>query len=260
MKAPRDILAVDDEDVVVESVAKICGSEGLTVEGAASGSAGLEKLEERPFRLVLCDIMMEDLDGFEFLDEAMRRGRRVPIVMTTGYTTVENAVRSVACGAIDFLAKPFTADELLAVVRRSLHYGRLAEGPDAGATRRCPAPFHRLGYVSWAALEPEGVARIGLCDLFVRTLNGIRGAHLAPAGAELVQGRECASMTSADGLAHAVLCPVSGRVLEANAAVEKDPALVERDPYGGGWLYRVLPDDLEYNLGLLSPRGAGGAR
>jgi CheY-like chemotaxis protein/glycine cleavage system H lipoate-binding protein len=255
MKAARDILVIDDEEVVVQGVARICRDEGMTADGAASGREGLDRLRHHAYRLVLCDIMMEELDGFEFMAEARRQGHREPVVMTTGYSTVENAVRALTLGAIDCLAKPFTPDELLAVVRRGMNVGRLETESERRGATTCPPRFHRLGCVSWAEVEAEGTVRIGVNDLFVRALGGVRGVDLAPAGTDLAQGRPCAAIASADGLAHGVMCPVSGQVLEANAAAAQDPALIESAPYAEGWLYRIVPSDLNYNLTLLSPQG-----
>ncbi|MHC1766221.1 MAG: response regulator [Verrucomicrobiia bacterium] len=250
MKTARDILVVDDEPVVLQGVKRICGSEDLVVDTAASGRAGLECLEEASYRLIICDIMMGDLDGFEFLAEAARRGHGTPVVMTTGNATVQNAVRSLQCGAIDYISKPFSVDELLAVVRRGLNYQALQRvGTEAPReSRPCPSNLARLGGVSWAATEPVGTVLVGVSELFVKTLRGVRTVELLPVGTDLVQGTSCATILSTEGLAHGVLCPVSGQVIEAHAAVAARPSMIEKDPYGAGWLYRILPSDLEYSL------------
>jgi len=263
MTARRDLLVVDDEAVIVDAVVKICSAEGLSVDTAARGAAGLELLEKASYRLILCDIMMADMDGFQFLAELGRRGVRTPLVMATGYSTVENAVRSLSCGAVDFIPKPFTSDELLAVVRRALRYGdlRAASGdPVPGALEfvPCPPGDHRLGFVSWARLEPSGTVLLGVCDSFLKTVGGIRVISLSPAGEELVQGRSCAMIAAADGPDHPVMCPVSGRILEVNPAASMDPGAVERDPYFAGWLYRIVPSDLEFDLRRLTVCGPEG--
>jgi CheY-like chemotaxis protein/glycine cleavage system H lipoate-binding protein len=256
MKTKRDILVIDDEPVVLQGVARICGSEGLSVDTAPSGRAGLERLDQTAYRLILCDIMMGDLDGFEFLAEAGRRGNRAPVVMATGNSTVQNAVRSLKCGAVDYLSKPFTADELMAVVSRGLNYEALLGSGAVAPTdlRVAPAGFCLLGYMSWAVTEPVGTVLVGVSELFVRTLKGIKSIELLSVGTELVQGSGCATIVSVDGLAHEVLCPMSGQVIEAHAGVVARPSEIARDPYGAGWLYRLLPLDLEYNLGCLTPR------
>jgi CheY-like chemotaxis protein len=256
MKTAHDILVIDDEPVVLQGVTRICGSESLTVETASSGRVGLARLEQSAYRLIICDIMMGDLDGFEFLAEAGRRGNRAPVVMTTGNSTVQNAVGSLQSGAIDYLSKPFTADELMAVVSRGLNYEALHGAGTAAPTdmKPCPPHFHCLGYVSWAATEPVGTVLIGVNDLFVKTLPGIRSIELSPVGTELVQGAAGATIISADGLAHAVMCPVSGQVIEAHVEVVAQPSKLAVDPYGAGWLYRILPSDLEYSLRCLTSR------
>lgn len=254
MNRPCDILVIDDEAVVLQGVARICQSEGLTVDAASSGRGGLDRLSRGAYRLILCDLMMGDLDGFEFLAEARRQRNRTPVIMTTGNCTVQNAVRSLHLGAVDCLSKPFTAEELMAVVSRGLRYQALLPrggegGPDPG---RCPPHLRRLGYLSWAQVESVGTVLMGLHAVFVRTLQGIRSLVLATEGTELVQGAGCVSIVSADGLGHEVMAPVSGRILEANAAVTAEPSTLERDPYTAGWLYRVLPSDLQSSLESLS--------
>ena len=265
MKTKHDILVIDDEAVVVEGVARICGAQGLSVDTADSGAAGLERLDRCSYRLVLCDVMMQTLDGFQYLAEAARRGSRTPVIMITGYATVENAVHSLLCGAIDFIAKPFTVDELLAVAQRGLNYSRLVEEEAAGASlprTNCPLPYFRLGHVSWAVIEPAGTALIGVNDLFLRTIDGVRSVDLSPVGSELVQGNSFAAISSGSALVHNVMCPLSGRVLDANARVIAHPDTLASDPYASGWLYRILPSDLKYNLrwlqtGEASPGRAG---
>ena len=256
MSSVRDILVIDDEPVVLQGVERICRDEGLAIDTATGGLAGLQRLEQHAYRLILCDIMMEDLDGFGFLAESSRRGNRSPVVLASGYSTGENAIRSLQCGAFDYVAKPFTADELMAVIRRALNYSALlAENPGTlSATAPRAENIHRLGRVSWAASKPEGTVVIGVDNLFVKTMQGLRSVELAPVGTNLVQGTGCATIISTDGLAHSVMCPVSGRVLQVHGEAAADISMIEQDPFGAGWLYRVLPSDLEYSFRCLTSR------
>lgn len=240
MKNERDLLIIDDEPVITSAVSRICAEEGLSADAADSGKAGLELLGARSYRLILCDIMMTDLDGFQFLAEAARRGLKTPVVMATGYATLENAVKALTLGAADFIAKPFTADELLAVVRRALH-GVPAFVP-------CPPKYYRLGRVSWVKEEHEGSVLIGLSDAFLKTMDAVAALELSSVNDETAQGASCAVVVSASGDRHGVMCPVGGRIVEVNAAAAADPTAVEKDPYFEGWLYRVLPSDLQADL------------
>ena len=260
MTALRDILVIEDEPMVTQAVMMVCTEEGMTVTAVESAVEGLRCLRDQAFRLVLCDIMMQELDGFEFLSELSRNGVTTPVIMMTGYSTVENAVKSLAAGAIDYIAKPFTADELLTVIHRSLRSSALLDAADSAGLEResslsfvpCPAHYLRLGYVSWALMEDEGTARIGVSDLFLKATDGVRAFELAEAGEDLVQGIPCAVATSPDGSQHGIMCPMSGKVLEVNAEAQSQPSLVEKDPYFKGWLYRILPSDPESNLQWLS--------
>ena len=261
MRAARDILVIDDELSVTRAVVKVCSAEGMTVAAADNASRALQFLQDGKFRLVLCDIMMSGLDGFQFLAELDRQGIQTPVVMMTGYSTVENAVKSLtSTGAVDYISKPFTADELLTVVRRSLRCAMLLdEAESAGLPRNnsmsyvpCPANYYRLGYVSWVLLEDEGTARIGVSDLFLKAAEGIREFELALPAEDLVQGIPCAVATALDGSTHDIICPMDGKILEVNADAQSNPSLVEKDPYFRGWLYRILPPNPENNLQWLS--------
>jgi len=261
MSTVRDILVIDDEPMVAQAVVKVCGAEGMTVTSANHASEALRCLEENRFRLALCDIMMHGLDGFQFLEELARRGIQTPVVMMTGYSTVENAVKSMSSvGAVDYIAKPFTADELLTVIGRSLRCGMLLEEAESAGLERngsmsyvpCPANYYRLGYVSWVLMEDEGTAKIGVSDLFLKAAEGIREFELSAPGDDLVQGITCAVATSPDGSAHDIMCPMGGKILEVNANAQSTPSLVEKDPYFRGWLYRILPSNPQSNLQWLS--------
>jgi CheY-like chemotaxis protein/glycine cleavage system H lipoate-binding protein len=261
MSMMRDILVIDDEATVTGAVAKVCHAEGMTVTAAGHADDAIRCLGENQFRLALCDIMMPGLDGFQFLEELARRGIRTPVIMMTGYSTMENAVRSLSStGAVDYISKPFTADELLTVIQRSLRCSALLDQAESASLPGdgsmsyvpCPANYYRLGYVSWVLMEDEGTARIGVSDLFLKAAKGIREFELSTPGEDLVQGIPCAVATSPDGSTHDIMCPMGGKILEVNEQARSMPALVEKDPFFRGWLYRILPSNPESNLQWLS--------
>jgi CheY-like chemotaxis protein/glycine cleavage system H lipoate-binding protein len=257
---PKDILVVEDEPMVTQAVVMICTNEGISVTAVDQAAEALRQLDADDFRLVLCDIMMQGMDGFQFLEALDRHRIHVPVIMMTGYSTVENAVKSLAMGAIDYIPKPFTADELLTVIRRSLRGGQLLAEAESAALPHghclefvpCPDDYYRLGYVSWARMEDEGTALVGVSDLFLKAIEGIAELDLGEAGEDLIQGIPCAAAISPGGARHEIMCPLSGKILEVNAAALQSPSLVEKDPYFKGWLYRILPSDPEANLQWLS--------
>ena len=94
MKKEKDILAIDDEQVVVDAILKILGNENFSVDTATNSSEALAKINSNKYNLIICDIMMPDADGFEILNQVQKIAASVPIIMSSGYSTIENAVRS----------------------------------------------------------------------------------------------------------------------------------------------------------------------
>lgn len=253
MKKHGDILVIDDEPVITRAVQKVCAAEGMSVDMEDGGAAGLSRLKDNSYSLIICDLMMPGVGGEQFLAEAARLGVLTPVIIATGYATLENAVASLAHGAMDFIPKPFTSEELMAAVRRVLRCDKLrSEAAGAAAYGSCPAQYHRLGHLSWVMTESEGSVLVGAGGLFIKSIEPLRSLELLRPGDETLQGSTCAAAVSEAGDRHPVLCPVSGRIAEVNSGAAADPALVEKEPYSGGWLYRVLPSNLREELGRLT--------
>lgn len=106
------ILVVDDEVTAGRSIKKILARKGFKVEIAFGADEGLNKLENELFELVLLDIMMPQVNGVELLGMIKERWPDLGVVMVTGYPSIETAVEATRRGALDYIAKPFTPDEL----------------------------------------------------------------------------------------------------------------------------------------------------
>ena len=121
------ILVVDDERAVRESLRRALELEGYEIELAEDGAAALERLGngDEPDAMVL-DVLMPGVDGLEVARTLRRNGNRIPILMLTARTQVEDRVEGLDAGADDYLTKPFALEELLARVRALLR--RTSEG------------------------------------------------------------------------------------------------------------------------------------
>ncbi len=121
------ILVVDDERAVRESLRRALELEGYEIELAADGEEALYRLESdvQPDALVL-DVLMPRVDGLEVARTIRRAGNRVPILMLTARTQVEDRVEGLDAGADDYVTKPFALEELLARLRALLR--RTADG------------------------------------------------------------------------------------------------------------------------------------
>ena len=115
------ILVVDDERAVRESLRRALELEGYEIELAEDGAQALERLESdpEPDAMVL-DVLMPRMDGLEVSRTLRRSGSRLPILMLTARTQVEDRVEGLDAGADDYLTKPFALEELLARVRALL--------------------------------------------------------------------------------------------------------------------------------------------
>ena len=266
MSQSADIFVVDDEQVILDAVTKICSAEGYRVVSTADAREAERLIGSGAFTMMLCDIMMPQMDGFQLLEVVRHRAPLMPVVMATGFSTVENAVRSLREGAIDFVPKPFTSDELLSAVGRALRLRALRQGAHITGSGvvdasllivPCPPKFHRLGYASWVLIQEGGTALVGITHLFTKVVEVMEAVDLLGVNEELVQGTACAQIRTADGLVHPVLAPVSGRIVESNQSLIASPASIEKDPYFDGWFYRLIPSDVEYEVPQLTSCSSG---
>jgi CheY-like chemotaxis protein len=252
-----DILIVDDEQVIIDSIIKISKLDGFTAVGVTNVQDALKRLEAEKFLIIISDIMMPDLDGFAFLQKLEEKRIKIPVIMTTGYSTVENAVQSLYQGAIGFIPKPFTIDEMESLIHRSIKFSQISR-LEAFSTNKiiyvpCPAKYLRLGYNSWILADDDGSALIGLTDYLIKTTENITSIELFHNEEELLQGNVCVKFSTDDGLVHSILSPLSGKIIQRNERLIEDPSLIEKDPYFGGWLYRIIPNEFEYETKHLIP-------
>ncbi len=114
------VLVVDDEDNIRELVATALGYEGYEVDTASTGRAALEQV--RTFRpdLVVLDVMLGDLDGFEVARRLVAEGRHPPVLFLTARDTTDDKVQGFRIGGDDYVTKPFSLEELVARVEALL--------------------------------------------------------------------------------------------------------------------------------------------
>lgn len=125
--APARILIVDDESAIRESLQTLLEMEGYYAEAVGTGNAGIQRLEESTFDLVLLDYSLPDRDGFSVLEEIRSHDLQLPVVMITAYGTVEKAVQALQNGATNFIPKPWDNEKLLADVRAAVNQRRVEE-------------------------------------------------------------------------------------------------------------------------------------
>ena len=119
------VLVIDDEASMRDSCSQILVKSGYHAEVAENGTIGLEKVQNLNPDLVLIDLKMPNISGFEVLENIRDYDPSIISIVITGYATIESAVEAMKKGAYDFLPKPFTPDQLRIIIRRGLERRRL---------------------------------------------------------------------------------------------------------------------------------------
>src|ERR1700675_4106744 len=121
------ILVIDDEAEIREGLELLLKTEGYQVTMADTGQSGLACLGELPYDLLLLDVSLPDRNGIELLKDIRRQDQHLPIVLITAYGSIEMARAAFKSGAMDYITKPWSNDELLAQVAQAVESHRLRE-------------------------------------------------------------------------------------------------------------------------------------
>ena len=114
------ILVVDDEDALRMVLSNELSSSGYDVASAADGDEAITMVQNKKFDLVLLDIKMPKVDGFEVLKFIKKNSPHVRVIMLTGFADLKNAIESKKHGAEDFVSKPYDLVDLLTTIERVL--------------------------------------------------------------------------------------------------------------------------------------------
>jgi CheY-like chemotaxis protein len=128
MEAPAKIIVVDDEKQICQNVEKILKKNNYEVTCAVSAREALEKMAQNSFALLISDIVMPGQNGLELLKLAKKQWPLTKAIMMTAYASTDTALKAIRLGALDYIPKPFTPDELRSTVAKALS-GELIEAP-----------------------------------------------------------------------------------------------------------------------------------
>lgn len=155
------LLLVDDDAELVSMLKEFFQAHALDIDHELSGPAGLARALSVPYDLVILDVMLPGIDGFEVL-RRLRESSHLPVLMLTAKTARQDRVRGLESGADDYLAKPFEPEELLAriraILRRTIRSAAPPEPLQAGDLRLLPGTreaFYRGRPLGLTAMECE---------------------------------------------------------------------------------------------------------
>jgi two-component system OmpR family response regulator len=147
------VLVVDDESNITDLVATVLRYEGFEVQTAATGRDALKAVTAFRPALVVLDIMLPDLDGFEVQRQLADNGGKIPVVFLTAKDGTEDKVRGLTMGADDYVTKPFSLEELVARVRAVLRRASGADKSSSGRLQFADLEMDEESHEVWRANE-----------------------------------------------------------------------------------------------------------
>ncbi|MDH5386272.1 MAG: sigma-54 dependent transcriptional regulator, partial [Candidatus Aminicenantes bacterium] len=120
MTKTTNVLIVDDEKVIRDSCSQILKKEGYKVKVASEGNGGLSSFKEEVFHVVILDLKLPGMDGMEVLARIKEESPETPVIIITGFASIESAVEAIKKGAFEYLTKPFTPEELRVSIKKAI--------------------------------------------------------------------------------------------------------------------------------------------
>lgn len=261
--AKARILCVDDEQVILDSFRKILVLDGYSVDTVQTGQEALGLLQTHHYDFVFTDLKMPAMSGVDVTKSVKHLRPDIDVVIITGYATVETAVECMKVGALDYVQKPFTEDELLAFVKKALikrqdriqkqlkpkvHITHMSSVGHTGADEfAIPGGVFIANGHTWAAMFEDGTVRIGLDDFARKLLGTVDGIEFPNLGMTVAVGQPLFTVTQGTRRV-SFLAPVSGKVLENNTGLGKHLEALETTSYGENWICVIDADKLDAEI------------
>ncbi|MGE5805407.1 MAG: response regulator [Ignavibacteria bacterium] len=262
VKNPKaKILCVDDEEVILDGFRKILVIDGYSVDTVTNGKEALGLIQTHHYDFVFTDLKMPEMDGVEVTKAVKHLRPDIDVVIITGYATVETAVECMKYGAMDYVQKPFTDDEILSFVKKILikrndriqkqlkpkvHITHLADTKTSLEFVIPGGVFISPGHC-WISMEQDGNVKIGIDDFAKKLIGKIDAIEFPNLGMNIKngqplftvkQGRKTITFNS----------PVSGKIIRINKLLENNPESLNLTPYDANWICAVDTEDLDSEL------------
>jgi CheY-like chemotaxis protein len=260
------ILAVDDEPVVLDSFRKILVLEGYSVDTVESAEEALGLVRRHDYDFVFTDLKMPGMDGLDLTKAVKHLRPDIDVVVITGYATIETAVETMRFGAMNYVEKPFTADELAAFTKQCLirRQSRIeqqtpptvkvvtAPGTESGSPNviNVPGGLFVSPEHTWVNVGVTGEGRIGLDDLALKTLGTIDEIEFPSKSSHVNQGDPLFVVRRGD---HRLVfsSPLTGTISKVNHEITYQLEVLARKPATTGWICAIEPENLTAELAQL---------
>lgn len=260
------ILCVDDEEVILDSFRKILVLDGYAVDTVETGQEALGLVQQRHYDFVFTDLKMPHMSGTDVAKSVKHLRPDIDVVIITGYASVDTAVECMKYGAMDYVEKPFSEDELRMFARHALirRQDRILKQlqprihvtgtPEPGAMPEGEFAIPGGALVSeghcWAALAEDGTAKVGLDDFARKAIGQIESIEFPDTGKKVKAGEPLFTVVQGQRRIN-FHAPISGTVVMTNAQLAANAGAIEDFAYGGNWVCVIEGDDLDAELGTL---------
>lgn len=257
------ILAVDDEEIILSSFRKILVLDGYSVDTVETGQEALGLIQKRHYDFVFTDLKMPQMDGVDVCKSVKHLRPDIDVIIITGYASVDTAVETMKYGALDYVQKPFTEDELNTMVRKFLHkrkdriskqlkskvhitHSTEEESRDTIAFSIPGGVFISEGHC-WAMVNPNGKVDVGIDDFAKKIIGKVEDIDLPNLGMEVRKGQHLFSVLQKT---HSIPfnSPVSGKVTAVNKLLLDDLEQLDYSAYDKNRICSIEAANLDNEL------------
>ena len=255
------ILCVDDEEVILSSFRKILVLDGYSIDTVETGQEALGLIQTHHYDFVFTDLKMPEMDGVEVTKSVKHLRPDIDVIIITGYASVETAVETMKYGAMDYVQKPFTEDELLAfankaVIKRQdkiqkqlqpkVHITHLPADEDSSRSEfSIPGGVFISNSHTWVNLNQEGMAKVGMDDFAKKLIGTVEAVELPNLGMNVKAGQPLFTIRQGNKKV-SFNSPISGVVKSINTILREDLEALDVTPYERNWFCTIDTDNIEF--------------
>lgn len=257
------ILCVDDEEVILGSFRKILVLDGYSVDTVETGQEALGLIQKHHYDFVFTDLKMPLMDGVEVTKSVKHLRPDIDVIIITGYASVETAVETMKYGAMDYVQKPFTEDELLAFVKKTLikrqdkilkqlkpkvHITHLPASDDfTKGEFLIPGGVFISKNHTWVSMNQAGIAKVGIDDFAKKLIGRVYSIELPNLGMNVKTGQPLFTIKQGNR-SITFNSPVSGKVSQINTLLKENVDALDVTTYERNWVCALDAENLDNEI------------
>jgi CheY-like chemotaxis protein len=257
------ILCIDDEEVILGSFRKILVLDGYSVDTVETGQEALGLIQKHHYDFVFTDLKMPLMDGVEVTKSVKNLRPDIDVIIITGYASVETAVETMKYGAMDYVQKPFTEDELIKFVKEAfikrqdkiqkqlkpkVHITHLPSSDDfTKGEFSIPGGVFISKNHTWVSLNQEGIAKVGIDDFAKKLIGRVYSVELPNLGMSVKVGQPLFTIKQGNR-SISFKSPVSGKVSQINTLLKENLEALDVTPYERNWVCALDTENIDSEI------------